>query len=100
MGDFLCAKQKTYNANFTICSLYVLLQYDRILRKTIVLQGGIAEILRNGGDVYGIFQFSGLNVLWNFYRSIADVHFSEQKVISDIEKPPQNFAGLAGRLSS
>lgn len=41
---------------------------------------GIAEILRNGGDVYGIFQFSGFNVLWNFYRSIADVHFSEPKV--------------------
>ena len=39
-----------------------------------VVQGGIAEILRNGGDVYGIFQFSGLNVLWNFYRSVADVH--------------------------
>lgn len=89
MGDFLCAKQKTYNANFTICSLYVLFQYDRILRKTIVLQGGIAEILRNGGDVYGIFQFSGLDVLWNVHRGIADVHFSEQKVIvSDIEKPP------------
>ena len=39
-----------------------------------VLQGGIAKILRNGGDVYGIFQVSGLNVLWNFYRSVADVH--------------------------
>ena len=49
-----------------------------------VLQGGIAKILRNGGDVYGIFQFSGFNVLWNFYRSVADVHFSEPKVIRQL----------------
>ena len=54
-----------------------------------MLEGGIAKILRNGGDVYGIFQLSGFNVLWNFYRGIADVHFSEQKVtVADIEKPP------------
>ena len=49
-----------------------------------MLQGGIAEILRNGGDVYGIFQFSGLNVLWNFDRRVADVHFSEPKVIRQL----------------
>jgi hypothetical protein len=74
-----------------VCSLYIFVLHDKIYFKTTVLQGGIAKILRNGGDVYGIFQFSGLNVFWNFYRSIADVHFPEQKVISDIEKPPQNF---------
>ena len=77
-------KTKTYNTNFTACSLYVYILYDKILCKTTVLQGGIAEILRNGGDVYGIFQFSGLNVLWNFYRSVADVHFSEPKVIRQL----------------
>ena len=38
-----------------------------------------------------MFQLSGLNVLWNFYRSITDVHFPEQEVISDIEKLPQYF---------
>ena len=77
-------KIKTYNANFTACSLYVFIKYGKILCKTIVLQGGIAEILRNGGDVYGIFQLPGLNVLWKFYRSIADVHFSEPKVIKQL----------------
>lgn len=41
---------------------------------------GLPSFSTNGGDVYGIFQFSGFNVLWNFYRSIADVHISEQKV--------------------
>lgn len=74
-------KIKTYNANFTACSLYVFIKCGKILCKTIVLQGGIAKILRNGGGVYGMFQLSGLNVLWNFYRSITDVHFSEPKVI-------------------
>ena len=40
------------------------------------------------------FSFQDFNVLWNFYRSIADVHFSEPKVIktvTDIEKPLLNF---------
>lgn len=44
----------------------------------------LPSFLKNRGYVYGIFQFSGLNVLWNFYRSVADVHFSEPKVIRQL----------------
>ena len=46
-----------------------------------MLQGGIAEILRNGGDVYGIFYIPESYDFRYVYTGIADVRVSEQKVI-------------------
>ena len=77
----ILANKKTHSANFTVCSLCVLVLYDKILCKTTELEGGALPKFF-GMEVMSMvyFSFQDLMSFGIFDRSIADVHFSEPKV--------------------
>ena len=57
----ILANKKTHSANFTVCSLCVLVLYDKILCKTTELEGGALP------------KFFGMEVMSMVYLSFQDL---------------------------